>query len=59
MDRITTTYPQVKPFYDEMLTIEQPLAFRMWPLGLLELVRYLFIGPRIPPPHIVIELGNI
>jgi len=58
MDRVAKVYPQTRPYYEEMLTKEQPLAFRYWPLGLRELVVYLFVGPRIPPPHVVIELGE-
>ncbi len=58
IEMVMSLYPQTKPFYEEMLTKEPPLAFRFWPLGLRELVVYLFVGPRIPPPHVVIELGD-
>ncbi|MCK4816789.1 hypothetical protein KA005_13545 [bacterium] len=58
IDRVADKYPETQPFYKEMVTKEQPLAFRYWPLGLRELVVYLFVGPRIPPPHVVLELGE-
>jgi len=58
IEMVMNLYPQTEPFYEEMLTKEPPLAFRYWPLGLRELVVYLFVGPRIPPPHVVIELGD-
>lgn len=51
--------PSLKPYYDEMLRKEPPLAFSLWPLGLLGYVRYLTQGPRIPRPALVVELGKI
>lgn len=59
IERMVDAYPELKPYYDEMLIKEPPLVFSLWPLGLLGIVRYLFIGPRIPRPHIVIELGDL
>ena len=52
-------YPEFIPYYDEMLRKEPPLAFSLWPLGLLGYVRYLTMGPRIPLPSLVVELGKI
>ena len=57
--RTSSFFPNTQAFYDEMLVKEPPLAFRMWPLGLLAIIRFLFIGIRIPRPHIIVELGTL
>jgi hypothetical protein len=59
IERMAEMYPEARPFYDEMLTVEDPIVFRFWPLGLLGVIRYLFAGPKIPRPHVVIELGDV
>jgi hypothetical protein len=51
-------WPETRPYYAEMLRKEPPLAFSLWPLGLLGYVRYLTVGPRIPRPALVVELGR-
>ena len=57
--RASDLFPNTRPFYEEMLVKEPPLAFRMWPLGLLAIIRFLFIGIRIPRPHVIVELGTL
>ena len=58
INRVSELHPITQPFYEEMLIKEPPMAFRMWPLGLLAIIRFLFIGIRIPRPHIIVELGD-
>ena len=59
IERMASLYPELQPYYDEMLIKEPPLAFRFWPLGLGALIVYLFAGPRIPRPHVIVELGDL
>ena len=52
-------YKPAKPYYQEMLRTELPLAFSIWPLGLLGMVRYLFQGIRFYRPAVVVEMGRL
>lgn len=51
--------PATEPYYKEMMRTEPPLAFSWIPLGLLGIVRFLLLGPRIPRPAVVVEMGRL
>ena len=56
---IMETYPQTKPYYEEMLRTEEPWVFSIFPLGLTGLLRRMFIGPKIPLPTLIFDLGKL
>lgn len=59
IDFMATRHPQLIPYYKEIMRREPPLVFTWWPRGLLGFIRMLFIGPRIPKPTLIFELGDL
>jgi len=50
-------FPHLAPWYEQLLRVEKPLVFRYWPLGVTGFLRQMLLGPEIPIPPLVFELG--
>jgi hypothetical protein len=50
--------PGLSEFYEEMLRKEPPFIHRLLPLGFTGWIKRLFLGPVIPMPSLVFELGT-
>lgn len=52
-------WPHLAPWYEQLLKIEKPLVFRYRPLGAAGYLQRLFLGPHIPVPPLVFEVGSL
>lgn len=50
-------YPHLAPWYEQLLKVEKPLVFRYWPLGMGGFLRQMLLGPEIPVPSLIFEMG--
>jgi len=51
--------PQTEPYYAEMLREEEPFLFSVHPLGFIGFLRRMFLGPKIPRPGLICDLGTL
>lgn len=59
IQRMSEIYPETKEFYAEMLRVDPPFVQAVFPLGISGLVKRLFLGPTIPKPSVIIDLGRM
>jgi len=56
---VLANFPQLKPYYDEMLRVEEPWLFSAAPMGVGGLIKYLLTGVRVPMPALIFDLGEL
>lgn len=59
IDTMIARYPDAAPFYREMLREEPALFLSMIPLGLVGMIKWLFLGPKFYRPALVFDLGKL
>jgi hypothetical protein len=52
-------YPHLTLWYKQLLKVEKPLIFRYIPLGAVGFLRQMLLGPEIPVPPLVFDLGTL
>jgi hypothetical protein len=52
-----TQFPRLTLWYEQLLKVEKPLVFRYYPLGFIGFLRQMLVGPIIPVPPLIFEMG--
>ena len=52
-------WPHLSPWYEQLLRVEKPLLFRYYPLGFTGFLRQMLLGPTIPAPPLIFEMGQL
>jgi len=50
-------FPRLAPWYEQLLKVEKPKVFRYFPLGAAGFLRQMLLGPEIPVPSLIFEVG--
>ena len=59
VELLMKAWPQLVPWYEQMLRVERPLIFRYYPLGFVGFLRQMLVGPIIPVPPLCFEMGTL